>query len=46
VLRAALPIAEEHQVLFGLALGLAADAPANACRTSRAPVDANVTFIA
>lgn len=46
VLRAALPIAEEQQVLFGLALGLAADAPANACRTARAPVDANVTFIA
>lgn len=45
-LRAALPIADEQQILFGVALGLAADAPANACRTTRAPVDANVTFVA
>lgn len=45
-LRALLPIGDEQQLLFGVALGLAADAPANACRTSRAPVDANVTFTA
>lgn len=46
VLRAQLPIAAEHQLLFGVALGLPADAPANACRTARADVDANVTFVA
>lgn len=46
VLRAHLPIAAEHQLLFGVALGTAADAPANACRTDRAPIAANVTFVA
>jgi nitroreductase len=45
-LRAHLPIAESDIVLFGLALGRAdAAAPANACRTSRDSVDANVTFV-
>jgi nitroreductase len=45
-LRAHLPIAETDIVLFGLALGRAdAAAPANACRTSRDAVDANVTFV-
>ena len=45
-LRAHLPIAESDIVLFGLALGRAdAAAPANACRTSRDAVDANVTFV-
>lgn len=44
-LRALLPIADDHQLLFGIALGTAADAPANACRTTRAPLDANVTFV-
>jgi nitroreductase len=44
-LRAHLPIAETDVVLFGLALGHAdADAPANRTRTTRAPLDANVTF--
>jgi len=46
VVRAQLAIPAEHQLLFGVALGLPADAPANACRTTRAPVDANVTFVA
>lgn len=45
-LRAHLPIGADQQLLFGVALGTAADAPANACRTGRAPVDANVTFVA
>lgn len=45
-LRAELPIGDDQQLLFGVALGTAADAPANACRTTRAPVDANVTFVA
>ena len=44
-LRALLPIADEQQLLFGIALGTAAEAPANACRTARAPLDANVTFV-
>jgi len=44
-LRAALPIGETEIVLFGLALGHADPAaPANATRTTREPVDANVTF--
>jgi nitroreductase len=44
-LRAHLPIGDTEVVLFGLALGRAdADAPANRTRTSREPVDANVTF--
>jgi nitroreductase len=47
VLRRALPIAETDAILFGLVLGRAdPDAPANACRTTRAPVTANVTFVA
>jgi nitroreductase len=45
-LRAHLPIAETDAVLFGLALGHADEAaPANQCRTIRATVEANVTFI-
>lgn len=44
-LRAHLPIAETDTILFGLALGHAdADAPANRCRTTREPVEANVVF--
>jgi nitroreductase len=46
-LRAHLPIAETDVILFGLALGhLDPAAPANACRTQREPVDANVAFVA
>lgn len=45
VLRANLPIADTDVVLFGLALGHADDAaPANRCRTTREPVEANVVF--
>lgn len=45
-LREHLPIGESEVVLFGLALGRGdAAAPANACRTSRAPVGSNVTFV-
>ena len=44
-LRAALPIAETDVILFGIALGRAdAEAPANRCRTTREPVETNVTF--
>lgn len=44
-LRAHLPIAETDTILFGLALGHADEAaPANRCRTTREPVEANVTF--
>ncbi len=45
VLRANLPIAETDVILFGIALGHAnAAAPANATRTTREPVESNVTF--
>ncbi len=45
-LRARLPIAETDAILFGLALGRAdEEGPANACRTTREPVAANVTFV-
>ncbi|MBA3540271.1 MAG: nitroreductase [Deltaproteobacteria bacterium] len=45
-LRAQLPIAETEVVLFGLVLGHAAeDVPANATRTTREPVETNVTFV-
>ncbi|MBX3154386.1 MAG: nitroreductase family protein [Deltaproteobacteria bacterium] len=45
-LRAHLPLADTDVVLFGLAFGYADDAaPANTCRTSRAPIEANVTFV-
>jgi len=45
-LRAALPIAETDIILFGLVLGRSdTAAPANACRTTREPVEANVTFL-
>jgi hypothetical protein len=44
-LRANLPIGETEIVLFGLALGHAdGAAPANATRTTREPVETNVTF--
>jgi nitroreductase len=44
-LRAQLPIAETDVILFALALGHADDAaPANRCRTTRQPVEANVVF--
>jgi len=45
-LRAQLPIGETDVVLFGIALGHAdPDAPANRTRTTREPVEANVTFV-
>jgi nitroreductase len=44
-LRAHLPIADSDVILFGIVFGYAADAPANACRTTREPVEANVTFV-
>jgi len=46
LLRARLPIASTDVILFALALGFSdADAPANRCRTTREPVDANVVVI-
>jgi nitroreductase len=45
-LRARLPIAETNVVLFGIALGHGDPAaPANRTRTSRDPIEANVTFV-
>ena len=45
-LRANLPIAETDVILFGIALGHSDEgAPANRCRTTRDPVEANVTFV-
>lgn len=45
-LRRLLPIAETDTILFGIALGHAVEgAPANACRTTREPTGANVTFV-
>ena len=45
-LRAMLPIADTDAILFGLALGHEdPHVPANGCRTTRDPVDANVTFL-
>jgi nitroreductase len=45
-LRARLPIADSDVILFGLALGRIDDtAPANACRTGREPLAANVEFV-
>lgn len=44
-LRAALKISDGDVILFGIALGHAdPDAPANRTRTTREPVEANVTF--
>lgn len=44
-LRLTLPIAETDAILFGIALGYAdQEAPANACRTKREDVSANVVF--
>lgn len=46
-LRTTLPIPETDIILFGIALGYAeAAAPANGSRTTREPVEANVTFVA
>jgi len=46
VLRAHLPIAETDAILFGVVLGYEDPAvPANAARTTRAPLAANVTFV-
>jgi nitroreductase len=45
-LRAHLPIADTDVILFGIALGHADEAaPANQSRTTREPVEANVTFV-
>jgi len=45
-LRSLLPIADTDAILFGLTLGRADEgAPANACRTTREPAAANVTFV-
>ncbi len=45
-LRARLPLADTDVILFGLVLGHADDAaPANACRTTREPLAANVSFV-
>lgn len=46
VLRELLPISPDDVLAFGLALGVADPAvPANAARTSREPIDANVAFV-
>jgi nitroreductase len=46
-LRAHLPIGETDVMLVGIALGRAdAGAPANKSRTTREPIEANVTFVA
>jgi len=45
-LRTALPIVDTDVILFGIALGRADDdAPANRTRTTREPVEANVTIV-
>jgi len=45
-LRRMLPIAETDIILFGLVLGIAdPQAAANACRTTREPIEANITFV-
>ncbi|HEU0035727.1 MAG TPA: nitroreductase family protein [Kofleriaceae bacterium] len=45
-LRSMLPIADTDAILFGLVLGQGdAGAAANRCRTTREPVEANVTFV-
>lgn len=45
-LRKLLPIADTDTILFGLVLGHADEAAAaNTCRTTREPVEANVTFV-
>ena len=45
-IRRLLPVADTDAILFGLAIGHADPAaPANACRTTRDPVDSNVAFI-
>ena len=44
-LRRALDIPETEVVLLAVALGRRDDAPANACRTERAPLEENVQFL-
>ena len=45
-LRAALPIPADVDIQFGIAIGREDVAhPANGCRTTRAPLDANLTFV-
>lgn len=45
-LRAALPIAETDIILFGLVLGHADHgSPTNTARTTREPIEANITFV-
>jgi nitroreductase len=45
-LRARLPIADTDAILFGLVIGHAdEEAPANLCRTTREPVEKNVSFV-
>lgn len=45
-LRALLPILAEEVIVLGIAIGVAIkDAPANQCRTSRAPASANVRVV-
>lgn len=45
-LRHRLGIPHDLVVLFGVALGRAdTDAPANGCRTTREPIEANITFV-
>ncbi len=44
--RTVLPIPSELAILFGVSLGYADESvAANACRTTRAPIDHNVTFV-
>ena len=44
--RLALALPEERGILFGMSFGYAAEgAPANACRTDRAPLDSYVRFL-
>lgn len=45
-IRAMLSIPESEGILFGISIGYEDDAaPANACRTERATLDANVRFL-
>lgn len=44
--RTVLPVPSELAILFGVSIGYEdPSVPANACRTTRAPVDDNVTFV-
>lgn len=45
-IRSVLPVPESEQILFGLSIGYEdASAPANAGRTTRAPIEENVRFV-